>query len=198
MSSATPSSLASVPASSSIIPVWPNDRFTLEELPTNVLDGIDFWAEHTPDEPAIKFPRGPTTKHGFEIISYSALQTLRNHAATWLAQKLNLTCPAAGEPDLRTIAFLVSPTHEVIVPWMALAAMGYTCQFVSPAHQPDVVANLIFKSHARAIVHSEMDPTWLAKVFSLVTSLKGGKQPDMLALEQDELLNARYAQLQRK
>lgn len=177
--------------SSTTKPLRPNDHFKLEDLPADILEGIDFWAKNTPQEPALKIPRGNSVSDGFETVSFAELKTLRDRAASWLASKLGLSTPANMDAPAaeRTVVFLISPTHEALVPWMALAALGYTCQFISPVHQPEVVAELIAKSSAQSIIHSDMEPNWLSQVFSLTRTSSDGHPPVMLGLTaEDELL----------
>lgn len=145
----------------------PNDRFTIDELPNDVLEALDFWARETPNEPALRVPRGDTVEEGYDAINFLEWKQLRDRYAPLLAQRLflpnvaNLEATTAGQ---RTVAFLVSPVHEVILPWIALASMGYTCQFISPVHQHDVVAKLLHQSDAHLVVHLNMESVWLRNV----------------------------------
>lgn len=63
----------------------------------------------------------------------------------------------------RTITLLIAPTHDNISIWMALASMGYTTQFISLAHVPEVIATLIFKAKSQKIITGGLDQEWLGK-----------------------------------
>lgn len=170
--------------------LYENDRFALSEIPTDILEAVDFWAENTPNEPFLKLPRGQTAAEGFETATWSEFKQARDRVAPWLASKLGLAVPAdlTAPRGQRTITFLLSPTHEVITPWIALASMGYSTQFISPVHQPHVVASLIERAEARAILHGDMDQAWFADVLTELpkTSLKA--TPTLLELPSEKRL----------
>lgn len=63
----------------------------------------------------------------------------------------------------RTVTLLIAPTHDNICIWMALASMGYTTQFISLAHVPEVIANLIHKAQSQKIITGGLDQDWLEK-----------------------------------
>lgn len=163
---------------------YANDAFKLEQLPADILEAIDFWAEHTPNEAAIKAPRGTTASEGFESISWSEYRQLRDVTAPRLVAEFGLTVPSdlTSSRGDRCITFLVSPTHEVIVPWLTLASMGYSVQFISAVHQPNVVASLIERAGARGILHANMDPVWLQEVVKEVAKSSMHRKPLLVEL----------------
>lgn len=61
----------------------------------------------------------------------------------------------------RTVTLLIAPTHDNICLWMALASMGYTTQFISLAHVPEVIATLIHKAQSKKIITGSLDQEWL-------------------------------------
>lgn len=63
----------------------------------------------------------------------------------------------------RTVTLLIAPTHDNICLWMALASMGYTTQFISLAHVPEVIATLICKAKSEKVITGGLDEEWLKK-----------------------------------
>lgn len=164
--------------------LYPNDRFTIDELPNDVLEALDFWARETPNEPALRVPRGDTVAEGYDAIDFLEWKQLRDRYAPLLAQRLclpNVANLAATTVGQRTVGFLVSPVHEVILPWIALASMGYTCQFISPVHQHDVVAKLLQQSDAHLVVHLNMENVWLRNVQQEVCRTREGGEAKRVA-----------------
>lgn len=173
-------------------PAYANDSFKLEHLPTDILEAIDFWADNTPNEAVIKAPRGTTALEGFESITWAEFQRLRDVTAPRLVAEFGLTVPSdlsAPRGD-RCITFLVSPTHEVIVPWLTLASMGYSVQFISAVHQPHIVASLIERSGARGILHANMDAIWLEQVVAEINQLSLDRKPKFVELTKQNRLVA--------
>ncbi|CAO1633311.1 unnamed protein product [Sympodiomycopsis kandeliae] len=176
---------------------YANDPFKLDQLPEDILEAVDFWAERTPQDAFIKAPRGENAFAGFETINWSEFAQLRNITASRLIAEFGLTVPAdmASPRGDRCITFLVSPTHEVITPWLALASMGYSVQFISAVHQPHIVASLIERSGAKGILHANMDSAWLEQVLSEVAKLSLPRQPKVVELTKQNRLVALVDQL---
>ncbi|CAO1621701.1 unnamed protein product [Parajaminaea phylloscopi] len=143
----------------------PNDRYTLTDLPREVLDGIDFWADRTPDEPAFKAPRRRQGGTGFDTVSWSEWRDLRQRTSSWLVAELDFnTLPPPAGSSKGVVAFLVESAHDVILAWPALSALGYTCQFLSPLQTPFLIAKMITKTMATHVLHTDVDQEWLAAV----------------------------------
>lgn len=94
-------------------------------------------------------------------------------AASWLQQTLQIP-PSASvvsekETDpqssvavgKRTITLLIAPSHDNMCLWMALASMGYSTQFISPAHVPSVIASLISRSQSRSVIFGGLENAWV-------------------------------------
>lgn len=193
------SSLSS-PPSISLAPqplAYANDAFSLDQLPTDILEAIDFWADNTPGEAVIKAPRGSTAIDGFESITWAEFRRLRDATAPRLLADFDLTVPAdlsAPRGD-RCITFLVSSTHEVIVPWLTLASMGYSVQFISAVHQPHIVASLIERAGARGVLHANMDATWLQEVVQEIAKSSLERKPKIVELTKQNRLVALVNQI---
>lgn len=94
-------------------------------------------------------------------------------AAKWLQENLGIPASAAdvdvaGEDrdsaearGRRTVTLLIAPSHDNMCLWIALASMGYTTQFISPAHVPEVIASLIARAQSRGVVYSGLDASWV-------------------------------------
>jgi acyl-coenzyme A synthetase/AMP-(fatty) acid ligase len=78
-----------------------------------------------------------------------------------MTSELKLTLPAPQDAKENVVTLLISPSHDNLCLWMALARMGYTTQFISPAHVPNVIATLIGKAESRAVIHSGLDSEWI-------------------------------------
>lgn len=174
---------------------YPNDRFSLEELPKSVTVALDFWAEHTPGEIALKVPLAESS--GFTSLTWSQLRLLRDRMIPWLLQSIlvdplngcgsNLTARSAH----KTIAFLVTASHEVIVPLLAFASIGYTCQFISPLHPPAIVAELLVKAGAWCFICSRMSEDWMqdiCKELQHAPNLKESEVPHLINLDLRDFL----------
>lgn len=167
-----------------------NDKYSLAELPKDILEALDFWAAATPDEPALKFPRGTKAADGMETVSFAEWKTARDLMALYYAASLNVGAPGRlggpySESDC-TIAFLIFPVHEIIIPWFAMASLGFTVQFISPGHQPLTVAKLIRESKAHVVLHCNMNAAWLRQVWSM--SSGPGMPPEFKHLPWDQCL----------
>lgn len=167
---------------------FPNDRFELSDLPRHVLQGIDFWADHTPDEPAIKVPWSELSDQGYATITWKEWRQLRRQMAVWFITHLGLDDqPPQADTQKETIAFVVNRPHQVIVPWPALSALGYTCQFLSPLQSPAIVAEMIAKTAAKHVLHSGIEENWLDSMAQELKSVCGANSPKLTRLE-DPLL----------
>lgn len=99
------------------------------------------------------------------------LQLAVELAAQWLHERLCLPLSsslldASGMADeeakgQRTVTLLIAPTHDNICLWMALARMGYTTQFISTAHMPNVIASLVQRAKSRHIITAGLEDSWV-------------------------------------
>ncbi|PWN20104.1 hypothetical protein BCV69DRAFT_219650 [Microstroma glucosiphilum] len=164
------------------------DKYTLSELPQDVIEALDFWAAVTPDQPALKIPRGEIPAEGMATITFFEWMQARNLLAAWLACDLAVGAPGrlGGSTRECTLAFLIAPNHEVINPWFAMAALGFTVQFISPLHTPKIVASLIRASQAHVVLHHSMDSGWIKEVEAMTR--ESGKPLEFRELSSNQLL----------
>jgi acyl-CoA synthetase (AMP-forming)/AMP-acid ligase II len=150
--------------------------YELFELPRDVIEALDFWAAASPDEPALIIPRGATAAQGMETISFAEWRTARDRLADWFCSKLGIGDPGRlGEPKCNcTVALLIWPSHEVLNPWFAMAALGFTVQFLSLDLQPSVMAELIKESKAHVVLYHRIRAPWLE---NLQTMTQGWDRP---------------------